>query len=141
MRDFLFAIDRAKLDALSQSRKGSSSKLWKVLERRGIKSRVNRTIGSINDATAITSLAITQEEAEYLKKMEDIDLEDPKVIRPIMESYNLMCFCIIDENNEVAKFIFDTGDDLYEEMAFRSLEREDKGNDYKKIINLMSKIR
>lgn len=141
VRDFLFAIDRAKLDALSQSRKSSSSKLWKVIERRGVKSRWNRTIGSINDATAITSLAITQEEAEYLKKMEDIDVEDPRIIRPIMESYNLMCFCIIDENNEVAKFIFDTGDDIYEEMAFRSLEREDKGNDYKKIINLMSKIR
>jgi len=140
-RDFLFAVDQAKLDALSQSRKGSSSKLWKVLIRRGIKSRIKRTIGSINDASAITSLAITQEEVEYLKKSQDIDVEDPKVIRPIMEAYNLMCFSIFDEINEVGKFIFDTGDDLYEELSFRSLEREDKGNDYRKIVNLMSKMR
>lgn len=140
-RDFLLCIDKAKLDALSQSKKGSSNKLWKVLERRGIKSRYKRMIGSINDASAITTLTITQEEVEYLKKSENIDLENPKVIRPIMEAYNFMCVCILDETSEVAKFIYDTGDDIYEQMPFRSLEREDKGNDYRKIINLMTKMR
>lgn len=140
VRDFLFAIDRAKLDALSHSKRGSSSKLWKVLERRAIKSRVKRAIGSTNDASAISTMVITQEEVEYLKKTENIDLIKPYVVRPIMESYNLMGVCIVDETLEVANFMFDTGDDLYESISFRHLERESSDNNYKKIINLMTKI-
>lgn len=140
VRDFLFAIDRAKLDALSHSKRGSSSKLWKVLERRAIKSRVKRAICTTNDASAISTMVITQEEVEYLKKTENIDLIKPYVVRPIMESYNLMGVCIVDETLEVANFMFDTGDDLYESISFRHLERESSDNNYKKIINLMTKI-
>lgn len=139
-RDFLFAIDKAKLDALSQSKKGSSSKLWKLLERRAIKSKIRRGLNHVNDASAISTLVISQEEVEYLKKTENIKLDDPKVMRPIMESYNFMGVVIVDEVLEVAKFLDDTGDDLYESVSFRNLERENSNNDYKKIINLMSKV-
>lgn len=140
MRDFLFAIDKAKIDALSQSRRGSSSKLWKVLERRALKSKIRRTLSSTNDASAITTMVISQEEVEYLKKNENINVEDPSVIRPIFEAYNCMGFCIVDENMEVAKFIFDTGEDVYENMSFSHLERESSDNSTKKIINLMTKL-
>lgn len=138
-KDFLFAIDKAKLDALSQSKRGSSSPLWKVLERRSKKSKLRRILGQTNDASAITSMQISQEEADYLKKSENINIEDPKVARSIMESYNFMSICIVDEAAEVAKFIFDTGDDIFESMSFTSLERESNDNS-KKIINLMSKM-
>ena len=37
-RDFVFAIKKAKIDALSNSNRGSSNKLWKVLERRAVAS-------------------------------------------------------------------------------------------------------
>jgi len=139
-RDFLFALDKAKVDALSQSKKGSSSKLWKILERRGTKSKIRRVLGQTNDASAITTLLISQEEVEYLKKTENINIESPKVIRPIMEAYNLMGVCIMDESMEVAKFIFDTGDDIYEHVSFSQLERESGDNSYKKVINLMTKM-
>lgn len=139
-KDFLFAIDQAKIDALSQSRRGSSSKMWKILERRAKKSKFKRNVGMENDAMAITTLVITQEEVEFIKKENNIDLENPAVIRPIMEAYNLMGFCILDETNEVAKFIFDTGEDLYEEMSYYSLERETQDGGYKKAINLMAKL-
>jgi len=139
-KDFIFAIDRAKLDALSSSKKGSSSKLWKVLERRALKGKIRRTLGQINDATSITTLVVSQEEVEYLKKSENINIENPKVIRGIMESYGLMSFVIVDESMEVAKFIFDTGEDIYENLAFNYLEREASDNSYKKVINLMTKM-
>lgn len=141
VRDFLLAIDKAKIDALSQSKRGSSSKLWKILERRALKSKVRRNLGMVNDASAITTMVITQEEVEYLKKTESIDIENPSVIRPIMEAYNLMGFCIIDETIEVCKFIFDTGDDIYESVSFGHLERETKDGGYKKVINMMTKMR
>lgn len=140
VRDFLFAIDRAKVDALSQSRRGSSSKLWKILERRSTKSKIRRAIGKANDASAITTLVISQEEVEYLKKSENIDVENERVIRPIMEAYNLMSFCIVDETMEVVKFLYDTGNDTYETLPFTLLERETSDGGYKKVINLMTKM-
>lgn len=139
-RDFMFAIDKAKLDALSQSNRGSSSKFWKLLERRALKSKIRRTLGQINDASAITTLVLSQEEVDYLNKTQNINIENPKVIRPIMESYNFMGVCVVDEVLEAVKFIDDTGDDVYETLSFTHLERENTSNDYKKIINLMSKV-
>lgn len=140
LKDFMFAIEKAKVDALSQSKRGSSSKLWKILERRAVKSKIRRSLGQTNDASAISTLVLTQEEVEYLKKTENIDIENPGVIRPIMESYNLMGVCIVDESMEVAKFIFDTGDDIYENLSFNHLERENNNGLDRKVINLMTKM-
>lgn len=140
LKDFMFAIEKAKVDALSQSKRGSSSKLWKILERRALKSKIRRTLGQANDASAISTLVLTQEEVEYLKKTENIDIENPGVIRPIMEAYNLMGVCIVDESMEVAKFIFDTGDDIYENLSFNHLERENNNGLDRKVINLMTKM-
>lgn len=141
VRDFLLAIDRAKIDALSHSKRGSSSKMWKILERRALKSKIRRHLGQVNDASAITTIVVTQEEVEYLKKTQNIDIEDPKVIRPIMEAYNLMGFTIVDESMEVCKFIFDTGNDIYENISFTHLERESSDGSYRKVLNLMTKSR
>ena len=58
-----------------------------------------------------------------------------------MESYNLMSVVIVDELNEVCDFIYDTGNDVYERLSFRSLERESSDNDFRKMITLMTKMR
>jgi len=140
-RDFLFAIDKAKLDALSSSGRGESSKLWKVLERRSTKSKIRRTIGrTANDASAISTLVITQNEVEYLKTTESIDMTNPATVRGIMESYNLMGFVIADEAAESVDFLFDTGDDVFETLSFNHLERETSDGSYKKVVNLMTKF-
>lgn len=139
-KDFLFAIDKAKVDALSQSRRGSSSKLWRVLERRSLKSKFRRSMSMTNDASAISTIVVSKEEVEYLKKMENINIEDPSIMRPIMESYNLMGVVIVDEAQEIASFMFDSGDDMYEQISFNNLEREATDGSYKKMINLMTKV-
>ena len=139
-KDFLFAIDNAKLDAVSQSRRGSSSKMWKVLERRALKSKIRRSFNMTNDATSITSIIITSDEVEFFKKTEYIDLEAPKVINNIMEAYNLLHLVILDDNLEIAKIVSDTGDGKYELITYNNMEKEQKDNS-KKILNLMSKMR
>lgn len=139
-KDFLFAIDNAKIDAISQSRRGASSKFWKVLERRALKSKIRRSLNMINDATAITSIIVTADEVEFFKKTKYIDLEIPSVMNKIMDAYNLLNFVIVDDNVEVAKFLTDTGDDVYELMTYDQLQKEQKDNT-KKILNLMSKMR
>ena len=139
-KDFVFAIDKAKIDALSSSHRGSDSKIWRLLERRAIKSRIRKSMGMYNDATAITTLCITQDEVESLKKDHQLDITRPPVLKPIMEAYNLMGFVIIDPNIEACKFWYDDGSNSFETLSFRSLEREGQDQNYKKVINLMTKM-
>lgn len=139
-RDFLFAIDKAKLDALSYGRKSTSNKLWKVLERRSIKSKFRRSMKMYNDATAITTLVLSSDDAEYLKKNHNVDIMNVNYARKLLDSYNLMGLCIVNEATEVVSFLYDTGDDNYEKLTFSNLEREASDNSYKKIVNLLTKV-
>lgn len=138
-RDFVFALSKAKVDAISNARNGSSSKMWKALEQRATKSKLNQFFRQKNDATAITSLLITTDEVEELKKNNDIDLSRSNVARKIMSDYNLLCIGIVDETTESVALIFDTGDDEYELVRFKSLKK-DKDMDAKQIVNLLTKM-
>jgi len=138
-RDFVFALSKAKVDAISNARNGSSSKMWKALEQRATKSKLNQFFRQKNDATAITSLLVTTDEVEELKKNNDIDLSRSNVARKIMSDYNLLCIGIVDETTESVALIFDTGDDEYELVRFKSLKKE-KDMDAKQIVNLLTKM-
>ena len=138
-RDFVFALSKAKVDAISNARNGSSSKMWKALEQRATKSKLNQFFRQKNDATAITSLLVTTDEVEELKKNNDIDLSKSNVARKIMSDYNLLCIGIVDETTESVALIFDTGDDEYELVRFKSLKKE-KDMDAKQIVNLLTKM-
>ena len=93
-----------------------------------------------NDASPITSLVISQDEVEYLKKYHNLDIDKAYNARTILNSYNLMDIVVADESLEIARFLFDDGDNTYETLSFDSLEKQAKDNSYKKIINLMSKV-
>lgn len=141
MKDLVLAIDKAKIDAMSLStRKSSSDKMWKVLERRATSSRLSRAMKSGSNMAAITTLVISQEEVEYLRKNENIDIEQIRNVMNLFSSYNLMCLVIVDETLEVAKFIYDTNDPSWETISFTHLERESNDNTYKRVVNLMTKM-
>lgn len=139
-RDFLFAVDNAKLDAKSYGKAATSNKLWKVLERRSTKSKFRRSLKMYNDATAITTLVLSENDAEFLKTNYSIDILDVSRARKIMDSYNFMCIVVANQSTEVASFLYDTGDDTYELIPFSGLEREASDNSYKKMVNLLSKV-
>lgn len=138
-RDLAFAIDKAKLDAVNMARESNNAKIFKVLERRAAKNKFS-TLLKKNDASPITSLVLSQDEVEYLKKYSDINMEKSYITRSILEKYNLMDIIIADESLEVAKFLFDDGDGIYEVLPFDELEKQAKDSSYKKVINLMSKL-
>ena len=123
------------------SRKGSANKMWKILERRAAKSKWNKLMASSStDATAITTIVMSQSEVDFIKKEYQIDISDIYNTRILMEQYNLLGICIVDESLEIAKFMWDTGEDLWETVAFNGLERESNDNTYKKVVNLMTKV-
>ena len=141
VRDFLFAIDNAKLTAMSCSVKGSeTNKMLRVLERRALKGKIRRKLNLQNSYKAITTFTISREEADYIKTYNNIDLFNKSVIRKIMESLNLMMFIIADDSEECIHLIMDSGDDTYERISYTHLEREVADGGYKKAINLMTKV-
>ena len=142
MKDFILALDKAKIDAMSLStRKSSSDRMWKVLERRATNSRLKKIMRQNNNAAAITTLCISQEEVEYIRKYYNIDIERISTILGLFDSLNLMCVCIVDESLEVAKFIYDEKEPMWETISFTHLERESSDNTYKRVVNLMTKMR
>ena len=138
VKDYLLAIDRAKMDAIKVSRSKTSG-IFKTLERRATKSVWNRLIGKGNDAGCITTMVLSKTGVDFMKKEYNINLMDPRIASTIMGSYNLLCFVVVDESIDVAYFLFD-GDGSYEQVSFNSLERESGDGSYKKVINLLSKI-
>ena len=139
-RDFLFAIDKAKIDAKSYGKSASSNKLWKVLERRSIKSKFRRALKMSNDATAITTLVLTENDVDYIKTNKGIDLYNVSFARKLLDAYNFMGICIMNEATEVVSILYDTGDDNYERLTFSNLEREASDSSYKKMVNLLTKM-
>lgn len=139
VKDFLLGLDQAKLDALSKSRRGSGNALFKALERRAIRGKIRKSLRMENSAKAISTLVISAEEAEDLKKYNDLDIMEPRNIVPIMEKLNLLYFVVVDTTAESVSIITD-GENEYESYSFTSLEREAGDGAYKKVVNLMTKL-
>ena len=137
-KDLAFAIDKAKTDAVYMASDSNNAKMFKVLERRASKNKFSRLIRK-NDASPITSLVLSQYEVEYLKQL-NIDMEKSYNTRSVLEGYNLMDIVVADESLEIAKFLFDDGDGVFETLTFDALEKQANDNTYKKVVNLVSKI-
>ena len=137
-KDLAFAIDKAKMDAMYMASDSNNAKMFKVLERRAAKNKFSRLIKK-NDASPITSLVISQYEVDYLKQL-NIDMNKSFNARSILEGYNLMDIVVADESMEIAKFLFDDGDGVYEAITFDALEKQANDSTYKKVVNLVSKI-
>lgn len=141
VKDFLLAIDDAKLSAISCSTKGSdTNKLLKLLERRALKGKIRSKLNMKNAYKAITTLTISKEEADMIKQYNNVDVYNPSTIRKIMETLNIMQFIIVDDSEECAYTIMDTGEDMYEKISYTHLERESADGSYKKAINLMTQV-
>ena len=141
-KDFLFAVKRAKVDAVAKSGKGSSNKLWKLLELRANRLKLAKA-SNLKQAefAAITSVIISKEEAEVIKRDHRIDIMKPGTLLAIMRGYNLMAAFIVDNVSERVDMLYDDGSKNFETLSFMSLEREESGSMYKKVINLISKGR
>lgn len=137
-KDFAFALEKTKMDAVNVAKGSVNSRLFKALERRADKKKTQ--LLKNGKAEPITTLVISQEEVEYLKKYSNIDLESMGAVKVIFDGYNLMGIVIVDDSLEIAKFLYDDGSNSYETISFDALAKEDKNGDYKKIVNLMAKM-
>ena len=133
-------IEQAKIVAKRNSSLSKTSPIWRTLQHRSAKSTMNRLRrNKANDAGAITTLVLNATEVNALKKAYNIDLYNISTVQEVMENYNFMGVVIVDEDMEVARFLFD-GEKYFQDISFTSLERETGDGSYKKVVNLISKI-
>lgn len=137
-KDFAFALEKTKLDAVNIAKGSVNSKLFRTLERRAARDKIK--LLRSGDASPITSLVISQEEVEYLKKYSNMDIEKISTAKVILNGYNLLCLVVVDDSLEIAKFLDDNDSNMFETVTYDSLKKEDKSGDYRKIINLMNQL-
>ena len=136
-KDLVFSFDKLKRDAINLAKGSVNAKIFNLLERRANR---NNSRFSSGGANPITTLVISQEEVEYLKKYSNINLENPSVLNIVMQGYNLMGIVIVDDSTEIARFLYDDGGGVFETLTYKALEKDDSDANYKKIVNLMSKV-
>lgn len=132
LKDFLFALDKAKLDAIKIQK--SSNSVWKILERRAVRNRV-RMFNNDGGYGGIVSLVISADTLATLNKEYDFKASISEV-ENIISQYNLLSFFVADDVNERATYLFDDASRQFTTVSYTALEKTDS-KDYKKIINLL----
>jgi len=136
--DFLLATKQAKIDAIKNS-KGSGNPIWRVLQGRAASNNVrNAALLRRSPAAAISTVVITDQEVDYLKMNYNIDITNPRRAIEFMRNYNLMCFVIVNEQTETARFLYD-GDTSFINYSFSALDKDNRNKESdRKIVNLVS---
>lgn len=132
LKDFVFALDKAKLDAIKIQK--SSNTVWKILERRAVRNRV-RTFNNDGGYGGIVSLVISADTLATLNKEYDFKASISEV-ENLISQYNLLAFFVADDVNERATYLFDDASRQFTTVSYTALEKTDS-KDYKKIINLL----
>ena len=138
-KDFLFAIDQAKLDSKNAVKKGEAAAIWNCLANRAAKNNNNKLKKLGNDASAITVLVLSQETVNYMKSVHKFDIEKINNTKMICDAYNLMGIMIADDSIEAIK-VYYVGNNGYEKLAYSYMEKENNNSDYKKMVSLMGKM-
>ena len=138
-KDFLLGLSTIEDDVNSIRKKGAKGDVWRLLQNRAQIAKNAVRNKDTNIAAAITTVVITQTDADYLYKQYNIDITDPKVATRFMKSYNLLGFIICDDNTESLKIMFDDGDNEFEELSYAMLDKSSSDGDLKKAITLMLK--
>ena len=137
-KDLIFSFDKMKREGIKIAKGSVNAKLFNLLERRA--ARNNSKFFRSNDANPITTLVISSDEVEYLRKNNNIDLSKPATATSLFNGYNLMGLVIVDNGEDSASFLFDDGEGAFEKLSYTALEREARDNgELKKIINLLHK--
>lgn len=136
--ELILGLSRISDDLKSTRKKGAYGDLWALLQNRARAAKAQVRSGKRNDFSAVTTVVISQADADELFREENFDITDPANARHFMNSYNLMSFIITDDATESLKILMDDGDKTFEELSYRMLEKDTEDGTYKKLINLMA---
>lgn len=139
-RDYLMNLTEIKEDAARTSRK--DSRWWTALKRRRKLAKFKRSVFLPGDILPNTSIVLSIEEAEFIKREYGFDIQDPRIAYKIMNEYFLIGMAVVDAGAQVAHFLFDGNED-YQTVTFSGLERGDLsggGVDFKDVLKLVQRV-
>jgi hypothetical protein len=114
-------------------KKRSGSKWWSTLRRRKDIKRAKKG-GILPNASIVCSI----EEITEIREVYGLNLLDVRHVKKIMDRFFLLGFVIVDESQELAHIIFD-GEDNYQVLTYRGLEKENNNkNDFKEIYKMIN---
>lgn len=136
-KDFVAAIQDAKIEA-KRDTLGNRSAIWRSLQGRSSSSNIRRLAHARNTAAAISTLVLTQPEADYIKTNYRVAIDTVNEATAFMAKFNFMGLVIVDEQAEIAKFIFDS-DRYFTQYTLTALDRQTKSMLDNQITNLIVK--
>ena len=114
-------------------KKRTGSKWWSTLRRRKDIKRAKKG-GILPNASIVCSI----EEITEIREVYGLNLLDVRHVKKIMDRFFLLGFVIVDESQELAHIIFD-GEDNYQVLTYRGLEKENNNkNDFKEIYKMIN---
>ena len=127
-KDFLFAIDKQKHDAVAM---GDEAKKWMIASKR--RGNVSRALSrfSKNALYPIVSLVITTDSLEILKEKYGYDLDKmPALINSLFKTYFLLGFVKINTASQRVDIMIDNADNV-ETVTLSTLSKEGSLDDRK----------
>ena len=136
-KDFVFAMNDLKLDAVNTSSK--ASRWWTMLKRRKALARIKNVIMP-NKLLPNATIVITQEEVDILREQYGYNLANTNLIVKLMNAYFLIAFVIVDPALQRVKFLFD-GKNEFDTLTYATLAREATTNDkqFKEMVNMLGR--
>ena len=130
LKDLVLNIGDIKEEVI---KKRTNSNWWSTLRRRKDIKRAKKG-GILPNASIVCSI----EEITEIKEVYGLNLLDVKHVKKIMDRFFLLGFVIVDESQELAHIIFD-GEDNYQVLTYRGLEKENNNkNDFKEIYKMIN---
>lgn len=134
-KDFVFAVDAAKMDAIDA---GGDITGWRpALKRRRRMSKIKLRLNK-NSVLPNATLVVSQQGIEYIKENYGYDLSQEMIVRRMMDIYFLLGFVSVNTVNQRATFLFD-GIDTPDTYTFETLKRENNVDD-KSFKNMMKML-
>lgn len=138
-KDFLLNLKDSR-EAVSHEQ-GGGSPWWNRLHRMRVIANFKARVFMKNRILPNASIAITQQEVDYIKNTFGFNLMDPRFAEDVMNRYYLLCFIVVDESMEIVHFKYD-GQKSYQTLSFSGLQKEnsDAARNFRDILKAVGRV-
>lgn len=137
--DFLLNLKDSR-EAVSHEQ-GGGSPWWNRLQRMRVIANFKARVFMKNRILPNASIAITQQEVDYIKNTFGFNLMDPRFAEDVMNRYYLLCFIVVDESTEIVHFKYD-GQKSFDTLSFSGLQKEnsDAARNFRDILKAVQRV-
>ena len=139
LSDFLLNMKEYRKDVSNEA--NGASQWWNALKHRANLAKFKKSMFFRRQILPNASIAVTQEEVDYIKNTYGFDLMNPAFVDKIMKKFFLLCFIVADDALEVAHFKYE-GQLDYQTISYAGLEKENSNSarQFKDILKAVQRV-